>query len=149
MSREKFPTFEELTCIFLQEEERCTNLKPQNSDLELWTKKRFPKGKLGEGGRGGNSFQRKSFPKLDQGMPSIRNEPKCFYCGRIGHLSRECYKKKNDETRHKNRKHPTHFAEENPNFDSKDLRLFVSNVALSAKTNDDDAWFFVLEPQLT
>jgi hypothetical protein len=33
----------ELTCISLQEEEIATNLKPQNSDLALWTKKRFPK----------------------------------------------------------------------------------------------------------
>ena len=43
-SREKAPTFEELTGILLQEEERRTNLKPQNSDLALWRKKRFPKG---------------------------------------------------------------------------------------------------------
>ena len=60
--REKALTFEELACILLQEEERHTNLKPQNLDLALWTNKRIPKGKLGEGGRGGNSFQRKSFP---------------------------------------------------------------------------------------
>jgi hypothetical protein len=48
-AREKDPTFEELTSILVQEEERHTNLnpnlKPQNSDLALWTKKRFPKGK--------------------------------------------------------------------------------------------------------
>ena len=60
-AREKAPTFEELTGILLQEEERCMNLKPnlnpQNSDLALWTKKRFPKGKPGEGGRGGSHFQ--------------------------------------------------------------------------------------------
>ena len=75
-------------------------------------------------------------------MPSNRNEPKCFYCGRTGHLSRECYKKKNDdESKHKNRKHSGHFAEENPNFGSKDLKLFVSNVALSAETNNVDACF--------
>jgi hypothetical protein len=30
---------------------------------------------------------------------------------------------------------------ENPNFDSKDLRLFVSNPALSAENNDVNAWF--------
>jgi len=30
-TREKYPTFEELTCILLQEEERCMNLKPKNS----------------------------------------------------------------------------------------------------------------------
>jgi hypothetical protein len=35
-AREKTPTFEELTGILLQEEERCRNLKPQNLDLELW-----------------------------------------------------------------------------------------------------------------
>jgi hypothetical protein len=56
--REKDPTFEELTGIFLQEELRRMNLKPnlkpRNSYLALWTKKRFPKGKPGEGGRGGN-----------------------------------------------------------------------------------------------
>ena len=32
-------------------------------------------------------------------------------------------------------------SDEPPNFDSRDLRLFVSNAALSAKTDDSDAWF--------
>ena len=31
--------------------------------------------------------------------------------------------------------------DEPPNFDSRDIRLFVSNAALSAETNDSDAWF--------
>ena len=53
-ARENVPTFKELKGILLQEEERRANLKPQNSDLALWTKKRFPKGKPGEGGRGGS-----------------------------------------------------------------------------------------------
>jgi hypothetical protein len=44
-AREKAPIVEEMIGILLQEEERCTNLKPQNSNLALWTKKRFPKGK--------------------------------------------------------------------------------------------------------
>ena len=65
-ARKKAPTFEELTCILLHEEKRCTNLKPNNSDLTLWTNKRFTKG---------SSFQRNSFPKPNQGMPSNRNEP--------------------------------------------------------------------------
>ena len=73
--------------------------------------------------------------------PSNINEPKCFYYGRTRHLDRECHKKKNDKARNKNRKHPGHFAEENPNFDSKDLRLFVSNAALPTETDDVDAWF--------
>ena len=56
LAREKGPTFEELIGILLQEEERHANMKPQNSDLALWTKNRFPKGKPREGCRGGSSF---------------------------------------------------------------------------------------------
>jgi hypothetical protein len=58
----------------------------------------------------------------------------------------------------KPRKHSGHYAEESskhdlrffiasdgidepPNFDSWDLRLFVSNVVLSTKTDDVDSWF--------
>jgi hypothetical protein len=74
-------------------------------------------------------------------MSYNKNKPKCFYCGRIGHISREFYKKKSDEAIYKCKKHSEHFAKENPNFDSKDLRLFVSNVALFAEIDDVDAWF--------
>ena len=69
-SREKPPTFEELTSILLQEEERRANLKPQNSDLALWSNKRFS---------GGSSLQRRKSPTLNQGMPSNRNESNSFF----------------------------------------------------------------------
>ena len=49
-TREKTRTFEELEGILLQEEERRMNLKSQNSDLTLWTKNIFHKGKPREGG---------------------------------------------------------------------------------------------------
>jgi hypothetical protein len=39
-AREKPPTFEELTGILLQEEERRGNLKPQSKDLALWSNNR-------------------------------------------------------------------------------------------------------------
>ena len=51
-AREKPPTFEDLTGILQQEEERRGNLKPQNSELALWSKKRPSKGKSGEGSIG-------------------------------------------------------------------------------------------------
>jgi hypothetical protein len=44
-AREKPPTFEELTGILLQEEERRSNLKPHNSDLALWSNKRSSRGR--------------------------------------------------------------------------------------------------------
>ena len=92
-------------------------------------------------------------------MPSDRNESKsCFYCGRPEHLNRGCHKKKSDEARNKPRKHSGHYGEEDsnhdlrmfiasddidepPNFDSRDLRLFVSNYVLSTEADDIDPWF--------
>ena len=84
-------------------------------------------------------------------MQSHRNEPKSFfYCGRPGHIVKDCHKNKIDEARNKPRTHSGHYAEkysnhdlrffiasdeidEPPNFDSRDLRLFVSNTSLSTK----------------
>jgi hypothetical protein len=168
-AREKPPTFEELTGILLQEEERHGNLKPQNKDLALWSNKRSARGRSRERGRGGSSWQRGMFmaerqfiarrQSLNQGMQSDRNESKsCFYCGRPGHIVKDCHKKKSDEARNKPRTHSGHYAEkssnqdlrlfiasddidEPPNFDSQDLRLFVCNAALSTETYDFDAWF--------
>jgi hypothetical protein len=134
-------------------------LKPQNTDLALWSNKRSSRGRSGERGRGGSSSQRRQSPRSNQGMPSNRNESKnCFYCGRHGHLVRDCHKMKSDEARNKPRKHTSHYADESsnhdlrlfiasddidepPNFDARDIRLFVSNAALSTETDDSDAWF--------
>lgn len=52
-AREKDPTFEELTWILMQEEERRMNLKPQNVDLALLVKKKFFKGKPRGGQKSG------------------------------------------------------------------------------------------------
>jgi hypothetical protein len=106
VAREKPPTFEELTGILLQEEERRSNLKPQKKDLALWSNKRSLRGRPGERGRGDTSSQRRQSPRPNQGMLSNKNESKsCFYCGRPGHLIRDCHKKKSDEARNKPRKH--------------------------------------------
>jgi hypothetical protein len=157
--RDKSPTFEELTSILLQEEERCSNLKRQNKYLALWSNKRSMRGRLGERGRGGTSSQRRQSLRPNQGMPSNENESKsCFYCGRPGHPIRDFHKKKSDEDRNKPREHSGHYEEEYsnhdlilfiasddngepPNFDSRDLRLFVSNATLSAEMDDVYTWF--------
>jgi hypothetical protein len=121
--------------------------------------KRSTRGRLGERRRGGSSSQRRQSPRSNQGMQSNMTESKsCFYFGRPGHIVRDCHKKKSDEARNKPRTHSGHYAEkysnhdlrlfiasdeidEPPNFDSRDLRLFVSNAALSAETDDSDVWF--------
>jgi hypothetical protein len=65
-----------------------------------------------------------------------------FYCGRLGHMDKDCHKKKSDEATNKPRTHSGHYAEKSSNqdhrlfiasddidepvnFDSQDLRLFV------------------------
>jgi hypothetical protein len=91
-AREKPPTFEELTGILLQEEERRGNLKPPSKDLALWSNNRSVRGRSGLRGRGSSSWQRGGSWKRgsssqrrqspNQGMQSDRNESKsCFYCG--------------------------------------------------------------------
>jgi hypothetical protein len=55
-AREKPPTFEELTGILLQEEERRGNLKPPSKDLALWSNSRSARGRSGVRGRGGSSW---------------------------------------------------------------------------------------------
>jgi hypothetical protein len=90
-------------------------------------------------------------------MHSDKNESKSFfYCVRSGHMVKDFHKKKSDEARNKPRTHSGHYAEkssnknlrlfiisddidEPTNFDSWDLRLFVSNAALSIETDDSDA----------
>jgi hypothetical protein len=54
-TREKPPTFEELTGILLQEEERRGNLKLPSKDFALWSNNRSARGRLGVRGRGGSS----------------------------------------------------------------------------------------------
>jgi hypothetical protein len=87
---------------------------------------------------------------------NMTDSKSCFYCGRPGHIVKYYHTKKSDEARNKPRTHSGHYAEkssnqdvrlfiasydidEPPNFFSWDLRLFVSNAALSAKTDDSDA----------
>jgi hypothetical protein len=57
-AREKPPTFEEMTGILLQEEERHGNLKPSSKDLALWSNNRSARGRSRVRGRGGSSWKR-------------------------------------------------------------------------------------------
>ena len=115
-AREKAPTFEELTGILLQEEERRQNLKSQSNELALMAKRRQYRGKKPQQQqqpqqqqKGANTFQKRPF----KGM-SANNFPskKCFYCGKPGHQIKECYKRQADEVRNKQRKHKGYFVEE-------------------------------------
>lgn len=76
-------------------------------------------------------------------MSHARNDSrmKCFYCVKIGHLAKDFYMNISDERRTKHKSHSRNFAEEPLNFDHNNIKLFVSNVMFSAKTDDLNAWF--------
>jgi hypothetical protein len=157
---EKPPMFDELTGILLHVEERSGNLKPPSKYFSLWSNNRSARGRSGVGGNSwkrGSSSQRRQSPK--QGMQSDRNESKrCFIVIDLDILLNIVIRRKSDEARNKPRTRSSHYVkkpsnqdlklfiasddiDEPTNFDSHDLRLFVSNAALSAEMDDSDAWF--------
>eukprot|EP00253_Pinus_taeda_P026363 PITA_26363 len=143
-AREKAPSFDDLTAILLQEEERRQNLKTQGNDLALMAKRRQYRGKQHQHQhqhqqqqKGANSFQKRPF----RGMTDSYVK-RCFYCGKPGHQIKECYKRQADERKGKQRKHQGCFAGEEDDH-SHDLRLFTVDCALSASKEDEDNIWYV------
>eukprot|EP00253_Pinus_taeda_P010887 PITA_10887 len=142
-AREKAPTFDDLTVILQQEEDRRQNLNlnPQSDDLALVAKRRLSKGKQSQQQKkqkGGTSQKNLHSHK---GMLENHYEKKCYYCGKTGHIQRDCYyKKQADEARRRqvNPKHRGYFVEEE-DF-SHEFRLFIVDCALSV-SNEDDIWY--------
>jgi hypothetical protein len=64
----------------------------------------------------------------------------CFYCGKIGHYATYCLENKYNESKHRNRRPIGQFVDRGETMHD-DLRLFLSDVALLAKTDDSNAWF--------
>jgi hypothetical protein len=66
-----------------------------------------------------------------------------FLSGKFGHYSRDWYRRKYHESKHRNIRHTGHFDDggETMNDDFKNLKLFISYVALFAKIDDSNAWF--------
>lgn len=101
------------------------------------TKKPF-RGKANVAHKSRGTPQRK--PSPSQGMSSNKSDsrPKCFYCGRVGHIAKHCRKKKFDEGQQRHKKHAGHFADEEHNLN---LRLFVSDSTFSAEDDEAETWF--------
>lgn len=65
----------------------------------------------------------------------------CYYCGKPSHFAKNCMKRRSDQF--KQRRHSRNYVDRDEaiSHDFSNLKLFVSNAALSAETNDDNAWF--------
>lgn len=70
------------------------------------------------------------------------SSPKCFYCGKIGHITKFFHKEKSDGERYKERRHAGHLADANVN-QNLDVKLFMAEAetALATKEDELDIWF--------
>jgi len=73
-------------------------------------------------------------------MSSAKNdlEIKCFYYCGIGHIARDCYKNKNDENKHKHKRHTWHFSRK---YLKHDLKSFVYDATLFDEIDKVGTWF--------
>jgi hypothetical protein len=67
----------------------------------------------------------------------------CFYCGKSSHHAKYCYKRKDNESKQKFRKHNGNYVKSDTSINDgfRNLKLFISKAALSTETNDESAWF--------
>ena len=64
---------------------------------------------------------------------NVNKNVECHYCGKTGHIARDCFRKKNHESNHRYRKHDGNYVRKDTldvnGF--KNIRLFISENALS------------------
>ena len=140
------PTFNELTWILLQEEERMKvfEMDSRTSDLAL-----VAKGKQSYRGKSWDKNKGVKFHARNKGMVQSKFDAHdkknndCFYCGKPSHHAKDCYKRKVHESKKRYRKHNGNYVKSDTpiNDGVKNLKLFISEDALSAKTDDENAWF--------
>ena len=142
-AREKPSTFEEIIGILIQEEERMKNydLDSQGSDLALIARGRQPhRGKPWNKNKCKFHTQHKIMAQPD----SYRSRSvECHYCGKQGHLARNCFQKMNRESNQGFRNHNGNFVHKETlhSHRFKNLSLFIYEAALFAATYDENAWF--------
>ena len=140
------PTFIELTRILLQEEQRMKvfEMDSHTLDLALMDKEKKPyKGKPWDRNSIGK-FQPRNIGMTHSkyGSHDKRNDG-CFYYGKPGDHAKYCYKRKANESKQMPRKHNGNYVKADTSFSEgfKNLKLFISEAALSIETDDENAWF--------
>ena len=135
VARQIPPKFTKLGKILIQEEERMNIYEPesQTADRTLMARGRYPhRGKFRARHRG-----------MSRNESSANKDVVCHYCGKSGHIARDCFKKINNDSNNRYRKHYGNYVrKDTPDINGfKNLRLFIYEHALSAEMDDENAWF--------
>lgn len=73
----------------------------------------------------------------------VKRNVECDYCGKPEHLDKDCYRRKNHESNQRHRRHNGNFVNRDTSVNDgfKNLKLFISEAAWFAETDDETAWF--------
>ena len=140
------PTFNELTGILLQEEERMKVFEMDSQSLEVAL---MAKGKQPYMGKTWDRNKTGKFQPRNRGMTHLKYDSHdkkndgFFYCGKFGHYAKDCYKRKANESKQKSRKYNGNYVKTDTSINEgfMNLKLFISEAALFEETDDENAWF--------
>ena len=116
-------------------------LESNGSDLALTASgKRSFQGRPWDRNRGCFQAKQKGMTPPDS---YVKRNIEFDYCGKLGHLAKDCYRRKNHESNQRHRRHNGNFINRDTSVIDgfKNLKLFLSDAALSTETNDENSWF--------
>ena len=115
--------------------------KSQTADQALMARGRYShRGNQWNRHRGKFHTRHRGMSHIDS---NVNKNVECHYCGKTGHIARDCFRKKNHESNHRFRKRNGNYVrKDTPDINGfKNLILFIFENALFAKKDDESAWF--------
>jgi hypothetical protein len=135
-----------LTGILLEEEERMKvfEMDSHTSELVLVAKGKQPyRGKPWDINRTGKFQPRNRGMTQSKFDAHNKKNDDCLYYGKPGHHAKDCYKRKDNESKQKFISHNGNYVNNDTSINDgfKNLKLFISKAALSTEFDDESGWF--------
>ena len=119
-------------------------LDARSLDLTLVEKGKQPYGgKPWDISKGGKYQAKKKGITSSKFDSNFKNKDGCFYCRKPGHHAKYCYKRKAHESKQRYGNHDVNFVNNDSSINEgfKNLKLFISQAAMSTNNDDKNAWY--------